>query len=165
MSERREKGRRQPKGKQRNSGGGGGPLTLDTVAVSKALSWLLRHGAAEAGLSISPDGFILLSEVLAYPKLKGVSVQQIERIVADSDKQRFALLTDEDGARFIRANQGHTLQGLDDAALLTELSDPSEAPICIHGTYRSVADTILTSGLSRMTRNHVHCAGERTSNL
>jgi 2'-phosphotransferase len=128
------------------------------VAVSKTLSWLLRHGAEDAGLRMSPDGYVRLSEVLSYPKLSGVKVETVEEIVASCDKQRFALVDDETGERYIRANQGHTLTGLDDAALLAELREPSDAPTCIHGTYRRCIEPIITSGLSRMSRNHVHCA-------
>ena len=64
------------------------------VAVSKTLSWLLRHGAEDAGLRMSPDGYVRLSEVLSYPKLSGVKVETVEEIVASCDKQRFALVCD-----------------------------------------------------------------------
>jgi 2'-phosphotransferase len=46
--------------------GGGGR----EVQVSKALSWLLRHGAVEMGLSIRADGYVPLSEVLEVPTIK-----------------------------------------------------------------------------------------------
>lgn len=126
-------------------------------AVSKTLSFLLRHGAVEAGLQMRADGFVKLTEVLEYPELGGVSAQKVEEIVAASDKQRFAL-TVEDGETFIRANQGHTLTGLKEDALLTEIRDASDAPVCIHGTYHRCIEPILRGGLSRMARNHIHCA-------
>ena len=104
-----------------------------------------------------PDGFVKLNEVLRYEGQRGVSVHQVEKIVAASDKQRF-LLTVEEGQTFIRANQGHTLTGLKDDALLTEIHDAADAPVCIHGTYRRCIEPILRDGLSRMARNHIHCA-------
>ena len=127
------------------------------TAISKKLAFLLRHGAAEAGLRMRADGFVRLSEVLACRGLHGVSVQKVKEIVAANDKQRFALAV-EHGETFIRANQGHTLTGLQDDALLTEIRDAADAPVCIHGTYRRCIAPILRGGLSRMARNHVHCA-------
>lgn len=35
------------------------------VQVSKALSWILRHGAVELGLSLRSDGYVPVTEVLA----------------------------------------------------------------------------------------------------
>ena len=43
-------------------------------------------------------------------KLHGVKVEEIEKIVKNNDKQRFALEKDEDGRLMIRANQGHTME-------------------------------------------------------
>jgi len=47
-------------------GAGGGR----EVTISKCLSWILRHGAVELGLSIRPDGYVPLSEVLEVPNVK-----------------------------------------------------------------------------------------------
>lgn len=41
-----------------------------TVQVSKTLTYILRHGAVELGLSIRPDGFVPLAEVLEVKNLK-----------------------------------------------------------------------------------------------
>lgn len=129
------------------------------LAISKTLSWLLRHGATEAGLRMRRDGYALLEDVLKYPKLCGVAVQTVEEIVRSSDKQRFSLTVDEDsGETFIRANQGHTMAEVDDDALLTEICDAADVPVCIHGTYRRCIEPIMCTGLSRMARNHIHCA-------
>ena len=43
-------------------------------------------------------------------KLHGVKVEDIERIVKNNDKQRFALEKDDNGKLKIRANQGHTIE-------------------------------------------------------
>lgn len=32
--------------------------------TSKALSWLLRHGATQEGLAMSPDGYAKMDDVL-----------------------------------------------------------------------------------------------------
>ena len=59
---------------------------------------------------------------------------------------------------WIRANQGHTLRGLDPDKLLTRVSDPAALPVVLHGTYRVAWPLIKKGGLSRMKRNHVHFA-------
>ena len=124
--------------------------------TSKALSWLLRHGAEKEGLAIRSDGFVRLAEVLAHRSLRGASAADIETVVATSDKQRFAQIR-EGGQVWVRANQGHTIGAVSDAHLLTPVT-AAEAPVCIHGTYRACIGAILREGLSRMARNHVHCA-------
>ena len=40
------------------------------VGISKTLSWILRHGAVELGLSIRPDGYVPVSEVLTVPNVQ-----------------------------------------------------------------------------------------------
>jgi len=109
------------------------------TAVSKTLSWMLRHHAADCGLHLRPDGYAPMSEVLAYSRLSGVPVSLVEEIVATCPKQRFSIIEDG-GAQFIRANQGHseaTAAVLDDEAMLERVTDASTAPVCVHGTYRA----------------------------
>ncbi len=45
-----------------------GEETID-VQFSKALSYILRHGAEKEGLPIRPDGYILVDQLLARPKV------------------------------------------------------------------------------------------------
>jgi 2'-phosphotransferase len=39
--------------------------------LSKALSWILRHGAVQEGLTIDSSGFVPLQEVMQYLRGKG----------------------------------------------------------------------------------------------
>ena len=61
----------------------------------------------------------------------------------------------------IRANQGHSFEGINPDFLLT-LIPPDELaslPVIVHGTYYDAWKQIQTSGgLSRMGRTHIHCA-------
>ena len=75
--------------------------------LSKQLSWLLRHGAVKKKLDMRPDGFVLLSAVFPHVQA-GATVPDVERIVRESDKQRFKL-EDIDGQLYVRANQGHSI--------------------------------------------------------
>lgn len=47
-------------GRGGHKGHGGGK----DVAISKTLSWILRHGAVELGLTMGKDGYVPLSELL-----------------------------------------------------------------------------------------------------
>ena len=85
---------------------------------------------------LRPDGFVPAAKVLG---VVGGSVAELRRVVATSDKQRFALL-EEDGILYVRANQGHSravARRIDDAKLLVAVTaDEAAAPdfVCVHGT-------------------------------
>ncbi len=121
--------------------------------VSKRLSYLLRHGAAEHGLAMDSDGYVPVSQVL--PLLNGATLQDLERVVRDNDKQRFKL-AERDGRPHIRANQGHSLQVGD--SMHQPVIDPTQLPVAVHGTTRGAWETIRHAGLSRMGRQHIHMA-------
>ena len=53
------------KKKQRGGRGGGGGGQSREVLVSKALSRLLRHQAANAGIQLDAEGFAALDEVVS----------------------------------------------------------------------------------------------------
>ncbi|KAJ9315808.1 hypothetical protein DTO271D3_4064 [Paecilomyces variotii] len=64
------------------------------VAVSKALSYLLRHAAEREGLKMNSQGYANVADVLAWKKIKSLKVTfpEILHAVDSSDKKRFALL-------------------------------------------------------------------------
>ena len=72
-------------------------------------------------------------------------------------KTRFQVMT-EGGAVWIRANQGHSITTVQENALLTEITDPSEVPICLHGTYLEAWELVKRSHLDRMERTHIQMA-------
>lgn len=69
---------KKPKNNNNNSGSSSGrqtqgqqsaklrglPKDSVEVRISKTLSWLLRHGAQSQGLTVRPDGFIKVSDVV-----------------------------------------------------------------------------------------------------
>ncbi|XP_053824133.1 tRNA 2'-phosphotransferase 1 isoform X2 [Vidua chalybeata] len=76
------------------------------VRLSKALSYVLRHGAAAEGLPMGPDGFVEVGALLRLRRFAGVSEGDVRRVVATDPKGRFALRPDP---LRVRANQGHSL--------------------------------------------------------
>lgn len=130
--------------------------------TSKALSNILRHQALKFGLHVRSDGFVKLKDILSLKPDKRfdfshTSLADVQRVVKDSDKQRFKLQL-EGHEWFIRANQGHTINCIDEEELLRRVSCPSEVPVCVHGTYWKAWQLIEAGGLSKMKRNHIHFA-------
>jgi putative RNA 2'-phosphotransferase len=119
------------------------------VRVSKYLSRHLRHAPHELGLALEPGGWVPLDDLLAAAERSGfrISREELDAVVAGSDKQRFAF--DETGTK-IRANQGHSVEV--DLQL-----EPAEPPAEVfHGTAAANVESILAAGISKRTRHHVH---------
>jgi len=122
------------------------------VKISKRLSWLLRHGAGQAGLVMDQAGWSRVEDVLDALDL---TAEQVRRAVDNNDKGRLQL----DGAR-IRACQGHstaTMPVTHDALEATwELIEPDTA--VWHGTRLAAIPGIARHGISSGERTHVHLA-------
>jgi putative RNA 2'-phosphotransferase len=124
------------------------------VKVSKYLSKHLRHEPERLGLVLEPGGWVRVDTLLAACAAKSfaVSEEELREVVERSDKQRFAF--DCSGEK-IRANQGHSV------SVDLEL-EPAEPPaVLYHGTGAGSVDAILSGGLLRMGRHHVHLSAER----
>mmetsp|Transcript_21724 Transcript_21724/g.47359 ORF Transcript_21724/g.47359 Transcript_21724/m.47359 type:complete len:268 (-) Transcript_21724:1489-2292(-) len=159
-----------PRNKNNRGGkrGGGGSSSGDK-ALSHSLSWALRHSAPSIGLKMSSDGYVKLDDVLSskHPRFANQSwtEQDVLRVVANSDKQRFRVerrtVDGKDDILFIRANQGHSIPNINCAELLTPIppDELEQMDTIVHGTYRGAWENhIKNEGLSRMKRNHIHFA-------
>ncbi|CCH42720.1 putative RNA 2'-phosphotransferase [Wickerhamomyces ciferrii] len=129
------------------------------IQISKALSYLLRHGAEKEKLIIDPQGYVSLSQILSNNRIKThkTTKEDIERIVAENNKKRFNLLVKDDGQTYICANQGHSLKSITNDNLKLISNDDEWPKDLIHGTTLKNLKLILESGgLSKMNRNHIH---------
>jgi putative RNA 2'-phosphotransferase len=119
------------------------------VRVSKLLSFGLRHRPDKLGLHLDAAGWARVDHVLESLAAHGekLSVEELEELVATSDKQRFAL--SEDGRR-IRASQGHSI------AVDLGFVPREPPPRLYHGTIDRFLDSIRAEGLLRGSRTHVH---------
>ncbi|KAJ1930408.1 tRNA 2'-phosphotransferase [Tieghemiomyces parasiticus] len=130
--------------------------------ISKSMSFVLRHGAAKAGIPMRSDGFVDVDDLLKFPKLRHVTLEDLQQVVAADQKQRYTLVSVDPNTAtqpphwLIRANQGHSLAVKD--LQLTPIVSPEEVPTVIHGSYERNWPSIEVQGLKRMTRNHIHFA-------
>ncbi|HEX8500565.1 MAG TPA: RNA 2'-phosphotransferase [Pyrinomonadaceae bacterium] len=119
------------------------------VRVSKFLSRHLRHDPRGLGLELAPGGWVGVDELLEACARRGLPVSraELDEVVSRNDKQRFSF--DETGRR-IRANQGHSVE----VDLQLERREPPT--VLYHGTGERAVESILSGGLLRMSRHHVH---------
>ncbi|WP_460200209.1 RNA 2'-phosphotransferase [Scytonema sp. NUACC21] len=119
------------------------------VKISKYLSKHLRHQPDRIGIQLAPGGWVCVNELLeACAKNQfPISRDELNEVVANNDKQRFSF--DATGT-LIRANQGHSVEV--DLHFL-----PVVPPdVLYHGTGHKSVESILQTGLCKMSRHHVH---------
>eukprot|EP01071_Lankesteria_metandrocarpae_P006201 Lankesteria_metandrocarpae@DN4273_c1_g1_i1.p1 len=59
---------------------------------------------------------------------------------------------------YIRANQGHSINIVEQHAIGQIIKSPGEVPVCLHGTFYRCWGSISKTGLRRMQRNAIHFA-------
>lgn len=119
---------------------------------SHKLSWLLRHGALEAGLDMDAAGWASIADVL---RTLGMSRATLEGAVRENDKARFEVR----GGR-IRACQGHSCDGVPvtlDALEASWERYGEDGPVW-HGTRIAAVAGIAREGIVAGQRTHVHLA-------
>ena len=121
-----------------------------TTKISKFLSFILRHKPEAIGLSINSEGWADVGELVRLAQHHGhtITLEQVENVVATSDKKRFSLSSDK---KFIRAVQGHSSPS-------AQLEFPSLPPpmYLYHGTATHFLKNIMLTGLSPQQRKYVH---------
>lgn len=128
------------------------------MSVSKRLSWLLRHGAAEVGIELDPAGWADVGEVLRWLR---ADRPRLVHAVETNTKRRLQLEGDR-----IRCCQGHslgvgvTLDGLEASWAPRE----SDATVW-HGTNAAALTGIAADGIRAQARTHVHLAAELASTV
>ncbi|MHA3915283.1 RNA 2'-phosphotransferase [Halovulum sp. GXIMD14793] len=118
----------------------------DDKQISKYLSLVLRHAPEKAGVTLDAQGWVSVDALLAGSTLP-ITRSDLDRVVRDSDKQRFAI--SPDGSR-IRANQGHSVP------VELDLEEVTPPELLYHGTVAKALEVIRAEGLKPMKRHHVH---------
>jgi len=120
---------------------------MNSKKVSKFISLVLRHKPEVAGLKLDKNGWVSIDSLIAGAEKAGqyFDRDQLQRVVQESDKQRFIIDGDN-----IRANQGHSVK-ID--LQLVAVEPPNEL---FHGTVDRFMAQIMAEGLKKMKRHHVH---------
>ena len=126
-----------------------------TTETSKFLSLVLRHKPEAIGITLDREGWVEVETLVEAARRHGRSLDAftIERVVATSDKQRFALSGD---GKSIRANQGHSTNTVD-----IPFAAQTPPPLLYHGTVARFVDAIRREGLKPGSRHHVHLSRDR----
>lgn len=123
------------------------------TALSRRLSYVLRHAPHSVGLTLGSGGWVDIDELLSALARSGLRLSraELDAAVRASDKQRFAV--DASGTR-IRANQGHSVP------VDLELEPHPPPPVLYHGTVDRALDSISREGLTSRGRHHVHLSAD-----
>lgn len=119
------------------------------VKISKYLSKHLRHTPDRLGIRLAPGGWVTVDEFLTASSANNFPIEfaELKEVVAKNDKQRFSF--DSTGT-LIRANQGHSVE------VDLQLNPAVPPDILYHGTGKGAVESIINTGLCKMSRNHVH---------
>jgi putative RNA 2'-phosphotransferase len=123
------------------------------IRISKYLSLVLRHDPSAADITLDPEGWVAVDELLAGAARRGFTFTrtELDEVVRTSDKQRFAFSPD---TRRIRASQGHSV----DVDL--GLSPETPPAVLYHGTIEAFMPSIQAAGLEKRARQHVHMSAD-----
>ena len=132
---------------------------MDTKAatrLSKFLSQHLRHQPAAIGLHLEAGGWVPVADLLAACAAHGhpLTREQLEDLVEDNDKQRFAF---DDAGQRIRAQQGHSVE------VDLQLAPAVPPAVLYHGTAPAALPAIRQAGLHKMSRHHVHLSADEAT--
>jgi 2'-phosphotransferase len=118
----------------------------------------IRNTGTMANVTGGNPFFVKYRAVPRVNRFSGWREEDVRQVVASCDKQRFALKEDAaTGLLLIRANQGRSIR--DVVVDMEEIRCAADAPDkVIHGTTRGAWEAIREQGLSRMRRQHIHCA-------
>lgn len=125
-------------------------MTQSLKDISKFLSYVLRHKPGAIGITLDPEGWADIEELIAKASVP-ITHELLKEVVETNDKKRFAISED---ALSIRANQGHSIE----VNLGLEPIEPPEH--LYHGTATRFLDSIKQDGLLPQNRQYVHLSAD-----
>jgi len=127
-------------------------MSNSNVKISKAMSYILRHGASKEGIPIDKEGYVDISDLLSWLNkdigtITGSTLKDIQDICIADSKNRYSIK-----GTHIRANQGHSSE----VDIIFKDIDVKQSYPFIHGTNTKALESILKTGLKPMERQYVH---------
>jgi putative RNA 2'-phosphotransferase len=129
---------------------------MNSLSLSKFLSFVLRHKPDSIGISLDSQGWVAIDDLIIKSQVAGTHFTREELLhaVKTSDKKRFSLSAD---SAMIRAAQGHSV------AVDLGLT-PQEPPVFLyHGTATRFVASILDEGLLPKSRQQVHLSADEAT--
>ena len=121
--------------------------------TSKFIALILRHKPETIGISLDEHGWADVRELIeGVSKTHPFTMTDIERIVAEDEKQRYSF---NDDKTLIRANQGHSIP------VDVELEAVVPPEILYHGTGEKYVEMIDAEGLIPKSRLYVHLSPDK----
>lgn len=113
------------------------------------MSLVLRHKPQAIGLQLDSNGWADVAELITKSNAKNLNItlDMLKLVVETNEKKRFAF---NDDKTKIRANQGHSV------VVDVELTLTTPPDVLYHGTALKNKEAILSKGLNKMDRLHVH---------
>lgn len=118
--------------------------------IEKFISYILRHGATQEGIAIDKEGFVLTETIISLVQKtwKNFNFETLVLFVETNSKKRYQF--SEDMLK-IRASQGHS-----DTSVDRTFESVIPPDILFHGTANRFLESILKTGLNKMSRQYVH---------
>ena len=125
---------------------------MNDVKISKFISLVLRHKPEEINTKLTDDGYCNVDVLIKGVREKfniDFTLQDLERIVAEDNKQRYSIK-----GNMIRASQGHSIN------VNLGLKEKIPNDILFHGTALKVIDKIYEEGITKQSRQYVHLSSD-----
>jgi len=128
-------------------------IRKEDMRISKFISLVLRHKPEEIGLTLDQYGYMNTSDLIKGINEKGykATMSDIERILAEDDKQRYSF---NDDKTKIKANQGHSI------TVNLELLAIEPPKVLYHGTATRFSESICKEGIKKQKRQYVHLSAD-----
>ena len=125
----------------------------DDRKLSQFISYILRHKPEDIGIRLDEHGWAKVEELIDGINSSGyyIDMNRLERIVREDNKQRYSFSDDK---RFIRANQGHSIQ------VDVELEEKIPPEVLYRGTGEKYTQNIDMEGLIQKSRLYVHLSSD-----
>ena len=129
-------------------------MSVNELKLSKTISYALRHHPEEFNLQLDEEGWCFIDDLLnalqTVNKLQDVTLSDLKKMIAHSEKKRFELKKDK-----IRAYYGHSFD------VKVKYNEKKPPDFLYHGTARRFLDSIKRQGLIAKQRQYVHLSSDR----
>lgn len=119
----------------------------ERTAISKKISWILRHGAQKVNVKMDSEGWVKVGDLLATEILEDVSKELLMAVIVDSNAQKLRYkLKDAPEGQFIKA-----YSKTERKATTNAISTPIETEKTPQGSLRQDAPAFVPSGVFNPT--------------